>query len=64
MVTSTNEYTQAELFNRMVTRTPILIGAFYGVIQSIELEDGSGNCFNVKLAMPNHVKQVCFVRTK
>lgn len=47
--TSIREYTAIEVFNRFVNRTPIKIGAFYGIIQTISLEDGSGNCFNIVL---------------
>jgi hypothetical protein len=43
-----------ELFNAMLTRTPVSlvchIGSVSGLILSIQMEDGSGYCFNVTLS--------------
>ena len=38
-----------ELFNAMLNRDFISIGNHVGTIQAIEMEDGSGHCFNVTL---------------
>jgi hypothetical protein len=63
----TNRY---ELFNAMVARTQVM-GTTYvqnspmsvvGTISAIELEDGSGHCFNVHVLSPNNRRYVCFVR--
>lgn len=50
-----------ELFNAMLNRTPITLGDITGIINGIEMEDGSGHCFNVRL-YANGFTNVIFVK--
>jgi hypothetical protein len=47
--TKENTMNRFELFNAMLNRDFISIGNHVGTIQAIEMEDGSGHCFNVTL---------------
>ena len=50
-----------ELFNAMLNRTPITLGDKTGIINAIEMEDGSGHCFNVRL-YTNNTNYTLFVK--
>jgi hypothetical protein len=49
------------LFSLMVNSKIVKIDGFTGIIQSIQMEDGSGNCFNVSIRNPLETRTV-FVR--
>lgn len=51
-----------ELFAAMIERKLINLKGVTGFITSIELEDGSGHCFNVKLVTPFFSYITVFVR--
>ena len=46
-----------ELFHAMLTRTPINVRGMYGLINGIEMEDGSGHNFIIHVC-------VCFITYK
>lgn len=50
-----------ELFNAMVNRDLVALSGYIGLIQGIQLEDGSGHCFNVTLLVGNRTLKL-FVR--
>ena len=39
-----------ELFTAMIEARQVTLGAHTGYIQSIQMEDGSGHCFNIVLS--------------
>jgi len=39
-----------ELWEAMLYRKQVMLRGFVGLIQSIEMEDGSGHCFNVTIS--------------
>lgn len=56
-----------ELFNAMLTGTPVSLvchlGAVRGWVQAIQMEDGSGYCFNVTLSTADRGTITVFVRS-
>jgi preprotein translocase subunit YajC len=57
--------TPEALFQLMAKSKIVTISGFTGIIQSIEMEDGSGFCFNVKLRIEwgaNPQSETVFVR--
>ena len=57
--------TRETLFQLMVNSKIVNISGFTGIIQSIEMEDGSGYCFNVRLRIKwgaNPESKTLFVR--
>jgi hypothetical protein len=52
-----------QLFNAFVSRQLVTIGNVTGYINALELEDGSGKCFNVTLAIGSNQTRKVFVRT-
>ena len=51
-----------ELFVAMVNRQSVTLNGRTGLVLGIELEDGSGHCFNVKMLLPNGTRCTVFVR--
>jgi hypothetical protein len=51
-----------ELACAMFMRTTVTINGRTGLVLGIDLEDGSGHCFNVKMLLPNGVRCTVFVR--
>jgi len=52
-----------ELWEAMLQRKQIMLRGFVGLIQSIDMEDGSGYCFNVTMSNSLGTKTV-FIRCK
>jgi len=52
-----------ELFHAMINRQTVTLNRYTGKILAIELEDGSGYCFNVKLVDFHGQTFTIFVRS-
>ena len=52
-----------ELWEAMLQRKQVMLRGFVGLIQSIQMEDGSGYCFNVTMSNSLGIKTV-FIRCK
>ena len=52
-----------ELWEAMLQRKQVMLRGFVGLIQSIQMEDGSGYCFNVTMTNRLGTKTV-FIRCK
>lgn len=51
------------LFNAMVNRKIVVVGGKRGIIQSIQMEDGSGYSFNVAMSLVDGTKgEIAYVR--
>lgn len=61
IVPATATRNRFELFDAMVNRRPINLGGTVGHIMAIELEDGSGENFNVRFQVRG-VNHTVFVR--
>ena len=58
-----------ELWEAMLQRKQVMLRGFVGLIQSIDMEDGSGYCFNVTMTglrtlQTSSVTKTVFVRCK
>jgi hypothetical protein len=56
------EITRETLFSLMVNGKIVVINGIRGSIQNIQLEDGSGYCFNVTLLTRDNGPKKVFVR--
>jgi hypothetical protein len=56
-------FTKWQLFDAFVNRKSVNLAQFTGLIYAIELEDGSGHCFNVRMQTTFCGIQTVFVRT-